>query len=174
MVPNYTRARIDSLRDAFEDDNRLRAESEQSRMVEFTQAMRLKFPGMRSTEAQLMRRWLALHESEYDRFDYNVRIGAARDPGPQFPDWVRKAAKDCSQLRMDAIAFKGNQATIIELKKWAYPDGAQQLALYGAVWWSENAALPRPQLLLVAVIVDQATWATASAANIRIVEMGYA
>ena len=143
-------------------------------MDKVTQATRLKFPGMRPSEANLMRRWLALHEPEYDRFDYNVRIGAARDPGPQYPDWVRKAARDCSQLRMDAIAFKGTQATIIELKNRAYPDSAQQLALYGAVWWSDNVGAPRPLLLLVCRGIDEATPATAQAANIRLEVLGFA
>lgn len=129
---------------------------------------------MRETEANLMRRWLARHELEYDSFDYNVRIGAARDPGAQYPDWVRKSARMSSQLRMDALARKGEQVTLIELKNVAYPSGAQKLAVYGAVWWSENASAPKPLLLLVSRGIDPATWATASAAGIVIEVLGFA
>jgi hypothetical protein len=143
-------------------------------MEDITQATRLKFPGMRPSEANLMRRWLALHEHEYDRFDYNVRIGAARDPGTQYPDWVRKAARDCSQLRMDCIAFTAQQATIIELKNVAYPNSAQQLALYGAVWYSDSVGLAKPLLLLVCRGIDDSTFATAAPANIHIEVLGFA
>jgi hypothetical protein len=121
-----------------------------------------------------MRRWLARHQSEYDRFHYNVRIGAARDPGPAYADWVRASARMSSQLRMDAIAWRGKQATIIELKNVAYPSGAQKLAVYGAVWWSENADSPKPVLLLVARGIDPATWGTASAAGIGVEVLGFA
>jgi len=142
-------------------------------MVSMLEQTRGKFPGMRATEANLMRRWLARHESEYDRFEYNVRIGAARDPGEQYPDWVRKAAKMSSQLRMDALAWKGTQLTIIELKNVSYPSGAQKLAVYGAVWWSENPQASKPKLLLVSRGIDLATWATALAAGIAVEVLGY-
>jgi hypothetical protein len=138
------------------------------------QQARTKFPGMRPSEVNLMRRWLAAHETEYDSFDYNIRIGAARDPGPQYPEWVRKAARMSSQLRMDALAWKGTQITLIELKNVAYPSGAQKLAVYGAVWWSENPQAPKPILLLVSRGIDEATWATASAAGIRVEVLGFA
>jgi hypothetical protein len=139
-----------------------------------TEASRLTFPGMRDTEANLMRRWLALHEHEYERFDYNVRIGAGRDPGQAYPEWVRKTAIMSSQLRMDAIAWNGTQATILELKNVAYPNGAQKLTVYGAVWWTDNAYLPRPLLMLVCRGIDDATWANTSAANIRVDVLGFA
>jgi hypothetical protein len=143
-------------------------------MVTILEQDRTKFPGLRPTEANLMRRWLARHETEYDSFAYNVRIGAARDPGPQYPEWVRKTARMSSQLRTDAIARQGAQATIIELKNVAYPSGAQQLAVYGAVWWSENPSEPKPRLLLVSRGIDEATWATASAAGINVEVLGFA
>lgn len=138
----------------------------------FRESSRLTFPGMRVREAAEMRSWLLLHESEYDHFDYNVRIGAARDPGPAYPDWVRTSAKMCSQLRMDAIAWHGQQATLLELKQFAYPDAAQQLATYGAVWASENAGLPTPRLLLVCRRTDEGTMATATAAGVAVEVLG--
>lgn len=143
-------------------------------MVIMLEQTRTKFPGMRQTEANLMRRWLAAHETEYSRFEYNIRIGAARDPGPAYPDWVRTSAKASSMLRMDALAWQGDQITIIELKNVSYPSGAQKLAVYGAVWWSENPGQHKPKLLLVSRGIDEATWATASAAGISIEVLGFA
>lgn len=136
------------------------------------ESTRTVFPGMRAGEARIMRQWLTLHESEYDRFEYNVRIGAARDPGPDYPDWVRKSAVLCSQRRMDAAAWKGNQVTLLELKNTAFPSAAQQLATYGAVWWYDNHQLPRPRLLLVCRTAFPDTWVTASAANVDVEVLG--
>jgi hypothetical protein len=137
------------------------------------QASLPKYPGMRSRESNLMRRWLALHESEYGSFGYNVRIGAGRDPGPEYADWVRQSALASSKLRMDALAWQGIQATVIELKNVAFPSGAQKLTVYGAVWASDNPTLPRPHLLLVCRAMDPATWANTSAANIRVEVLGF-
>jgi hypothetical protein len=128
---------------------------------------------MRVTEADLMRRWLAVHESEYDSFDYNVYVGAGRDPGPAYEEWVRRSAIFSSRLRMDAIAFRGAQATIIELKNVAYPSGAQKLTVYGAVWASDNPMALKPLLLLVCRGMDPATWANTAAAGISVNVLGF-
>lgn len=119
-----------------------------------------------------MRSWLAQHESEYDRIDYNVRIGAARDPGPAFPEYVRRTARLSSQLRLDAVAWQGAQPTILELKFWATSTAVQQLAIYGAVWREDTPAGPAPRLLLVAIGAEQGVAETAAAANISLVLLG--
>lgn len=119
-----------------------------------------------------MRRWLALHEQEYDSFDYNVRIGASRDPGPQYPDYVRQTARVSSQLRLDAVAWKGTQVTLIELKNAAWPSAVQQLALYGAVWAAAHPELPKPALLLVCRSIDPGTPPTAAAAGVTVEVLG--
>jgi len=142
-------------------------------MAILNQAERLKFPGMRIGEAGVMRRWLSVHETEYDSFDYNVRIGAGRDPGSSYPDWVRKTALMSSQLRIDALAWQGKQATVIELKNVAYPSGAQKLTVYGAVWASDNPTLPKPKLLLVCRAMDSATWANTVPAGINVDVLGF-
>ena len=137
------------------------------------QSLRTKYPGMRAREADVMRRWLKLHEQEYDRFDYNVRIGASRDPGPQYPDYVRTTARVSSQLRMDAVAWKGEQVTLLELKNSAWPSAVQQLALYGAVWAAEHPSLPKPKLLVVCRSQDAGTPPTAAAAGVAVEAIGY-
>ena len=120
-----------------------------------------------------MRRWLAAHEHEYLSFAYNVRIGAGRDPGPDYADWVRKTAVLSSQLRMDAIATRGNHTTIIELKNVAFPSAVQELAVYGAVWASDFPQAGKPLLLLVCRGIDPGTWPTAEAAGVSVEVLGF-
>ena len=115
-----------------------------------------------------MRSWLTKHERDYDRIEYNVRIGTARDPGPAFPEYVRHTARLSSQLRLDAVAWQGKQPTILELKLWATATAVQQLAIYGAVWREDYPAQPAPRLLLVAIGAEQGVAETAAAANITL------
>ena len=129
---------------------------------------RTKFPGMRPHEAALMRAWLRLHESEYDAISYNVRVGAPRDPGEAFPEWVRKSARDSSQLRMDAEAVKAGSATIIELKNYATADAVKQITMYAVAWVRDHAGAPQPRLLVVCAGAAQEALQAAHAAGVEI------
>jgi hypothetical protein len=123
---------------------------------------------MRKGEAEVMRLWLQKYEAAYDHFEYNVRIGPSRDIGPSFPDYVRKTAMVSSQLRLDAIAWDGQQATLVEAKQKAWALGVQQLAVYGAVWAAENPQLPRPKLLLICRRVEAGVIESAAATGVLV------
>ncbi|MGH9402857.1 MAG: hypothetical protein ACRD2P_12205 [Terriglobia bacterium] len=118
-------------------------------LAKIMQADRLTFPGMLPREILIFKNWLAMHETEYDKFDYNVRIGAGVDPGAVWPDYVRQQAIANSQLRIDAIAWKAEQPTIIEVKDRAGASAIGQIVTYEAVWLKDNAGSPAPKLLLV-------------------------
>lgn len=115
-----------------------------------------------------MRLWLRDHESEFDRFDYNVRLGPGRDPGADYPEYVRKTAILSSQMRLDCVAWRGDRPTILELKGFALPTAVQQLALYGAVWNAEHPAATYEALLLVCAGSAPGVTETAAAANITV------
>jgi hypothetical protein len=98
--------------------------------LNISQADRSRFPGMIPAEIAVWKRWLALHEKEYDRYEYNVRLGPGVDPGPQYPEWVRKSAIDNSKFRPDVIAYKDEDATVFEVKVDAGSDALGQLLNY--------------------------------------------
>lgn len=110
---------------------------------------RLRYPGLLPEEILVLRAWLNLHQAQYDRFDYNMRIGQGIDPGPTYTAEVRRQAILNTQLRIDAVAFKGLQATIIEVKRRATPSNVGQLLTYHSVWRIEFPTTPDPLLLLV-------------------------
>lgn len=118
-------------------------------VAERMQAERLKFPGMLPREIIVLKAWLALHETEYDSFDYNVRIGAGDDPGPDFTDDIRAMAIQNTQKRIDAVAFKGQEITIIEVKDRATASAIGQLVTYRALWLADHAGEAPPKMLLV-------------------------
>jgi len=135
------------------------------------QSERLRYPGLLPEETLVLRAWLALHQGEYDRFDYNIRIGKGEDPGPQFDPAVRAGAIKNTQLRIDAVGWKGvagvqlpevvespsvvyglapgAQASIIEVKRRAAPSNVGQILTYDSVWRQEFTGSPAPVMRLV-------------------------
>ncbi len=111
---------------------------------------RLKYPAMQVDEMLVWRNWLELHQGEYDRFDYNFRIGKGHEIGAEFPENIRNLAKLQGQLRLDAVGYKGAQATIFEVERRAVPRNVGQLLTYNAVWIADGLSPAPPLLVLVA------------------------
>lgn len=113
------------------------------------QSERLKYPGLLPREIIVLRNWLKLHESEYERFEYNVRLGAGHDPGPTHADEIRRMAIMNTQKRVDAVAYKGNSVFLIEVKDRAGFSAVGQLVGYEALWRDDHPTDPPPNLVLV-------------------------
>lgn len=114
------------------------------------QQERFRYPGLLPREIIVLRAWLRLHEAEYERFDYNVRIGTGFDPGPTVSQSIREMAIANSQKRIDAVAYRPNQVTLIEVKDRAGFSAVGQLVGYLHMWQADHPEAPRPRLLLVA------------------------
>jgi hypothetical protein len=110
---------------------------------------RHKYPGMAPREVIIFRAWLALHQNDYDSFAYNVRVGNGIDPGPEFPAIYSQQYNENTQKRIDALAWKGTQATIIEVKDRATGSSMSQILMYKALWPITFPNAPAPNLLLV-------------------------
>jgi hypothetical protein len=118
------------------------------------QAERQTYPGLMPQEVAVLREWLRLHESEYDRFEYNCRVGVGNDPGPTYSATMREMALNLTKKRIDAIAYKSNQVTLIEVKKRATLAAVGQIVSYRTLWQADNPLMPAPILLLVASSFD--------------------
>jgi hypothetical protein len=100
-------------------------------------------------EVLIWRTWLKSHETEYDSFDYNSRIGTGFDPGAGWDDSIRAMAIANSQKRLDVVALKGSQATLIEVKDRAGASALGQLLTYMPLWSTAHQDLPRAKMRLV-------------------------
>lgn len=129
------------------------------------------YPGMLVDETVVWRAWALLHQGEYDRFDHNIRIGPARDPGPGYLPSVRKAEMLNSQMRLDSIGWQGvdsalivgtvtspqqiydlfpsAQATIFEVKRRATLAAYGEIMGYAHAWREEFPIFADPILRLV-------------------------
>ena len=117
--------------------------------AQLLQSERLKYPGLLPDEVLVLRAWLTLHQGEYDKFDYNMRIGQGIDPGPNYSPEVRTQAVMNTQLRIDAVGWKGTQPTIIEVKRRTTPSNVGQILTYDSVWRKEFPSSPAPIMRLV-------------------------
>jgi hypothetical protein len=118
--------------------------------AQLLQADRQSFPGLLPREILVFRAWLKLHESEYDRFDYNVRLGSGFDPGPTYPQNIRDMAVANTQKRVDAVGYKGEQVTLIEVKDRAGFSAVGQLVGYLHLYKATNPTKNTPRQLMVA------------------------
>lgn len=136
------------------------------------EAARAKYPNINPAEILVWQEFLRLHEGEYDVlpqswlafrskqpgkvpqpgdvFDYNVRIGTGRDPGPSFTDAVRQMAIMATQFRLDAVGFQGGVPVIFEIKRDAGPPQIGQLLSYDAIWRAQKLTPGDPKMVLVA------------------------
>jgi hypothetical protein len=137
-------------------------------MTSFRESQRTKFPGMKPIETSLVKRWLQEHEQEYDRFEYNVRVGPGRPLGPEYSDAVRKAGLMTSQLRIDVVAWKGDRPTLVELKNFATTPAIAQLGLYATLWRADHPGMPEPTLLIVCSACEAGLVNAALAANVAV------
>jgi len=114
------------------------------------ESARLAYPAMLPNEIVVWQAWLKLHETEYDRFDYNTRVGPGYDPGGAVPGYIRDMAIKNTRKRIDAVAWQGSQPLIVEVKVRAGLSAIGQLLGYITHWKLENPHAPRPKALLVA------------------------
>lgn len=132
---------------------------------------RFKFPGLLPDEILVMRAWLLFHQTEWQRFEYNVRLGPGIDPGPGFNAKMRADGIALTKLRIDAVAFRNIDAPaiatpiaspedvyrvspaavseIIEVKRRALPGNIGQLTTYFHAWMQEFPNAAPPSLRLV-------------------------
>jgi len=110
---------------------------------------RAKYPGMLVDEILIWKGWLALNQTSYDGFQYNVRIGVGQDPGEQFNQTYRDMAIALTKLRLDAVGWQGTLPTIFEVKRNAGPSNVGQLLTYDAVWRKNRLSNANPRLVIV-------------------------
>ncbi len=154
---------------------------------------RSKYPAMQVDEILVWRNFLRDHDLEYnlltpewialrsndvgarpqlgDRFDYNVRLGVDVDPGPAFPDNIRRAAIASRSLRMDALGFQDAQPVLFEVKRRAGPQNVGQLVVYRDLWKVVYPAAGQPRLVLVFSELNQHILPTAQASSIQLVQV---
>lgn len=109
-----------------------------------------QFPGMPLQESNLCRAWLRANGLEYDRFDFNVRLGQGRPLIDGLPPEIQRQAKMLSQLRADVIGYVLGRVDVIEVKDRAQSASLGQILAYQKLWNDDNGTTPIRRLVIVA------------------------
>jgi len=109
-----------------------------------------QFPGMPLQESNLARAWLRENGLEYDRFDFNVRLGQGRPIADGLPVEIQRQAKLLSQLRADIVGYVLGRVDIIEVKDRAQSASLGQILAYQKLWNDANGGIAIRRLLIVA------------------------
>lgn len=116
--------------------------------------VQIQFPGMPRPESDVAKLWLQRHGHEYDRIEFNVRLGDGIDPGAGTPAYARRQAVMATQKRADVIAWLHGRATIIEVKIRVGLGAIGQLLGYQFLYMRAFPEQPEPRLLVVARLAD--------------------
>lgn len=132
------------------------------------EAERLSYPNMLPREVLIWKGWLREHEGEFDRYDYNVRVGKGVDPGEGYNVETRRDAILNSQKRIDCVARNGSAATIIEVEENPGTKALGQLEAYEYLWKQDNPTLSTPRLIVVCARANPDETAYFQAKGIRV------
>lgn len=111
------------------------------------------FPHLLPEDKELWTDFLLLNPNRFTRYEYDIKVGFGRDPGPDFPINIREMALNISRRRIDAIGFTDNAITIIEISVFAGLTQLGQLMAYPCLYKSTTeVTLPVNRLLVARAI----------------------
>lgn len=118
---------------------------------------RRHFPGLIPIESLLWRVWLETHEQDYDRFEYNVHVGKGINIAPraleddaELQAKIQKQFLQATQKKIDALGFRADAMTIIEVEERPGTRALGQLLLYRELLHDLRPPTAPTNLILVA------------------------
>jgi len=118
------------------------------------EADRIKFPHLLPGETSTWRQFLLLHQTEYDRFDYDVHLGNGSLPQEEKPTVYGTDFQWLTRKRADVIGWQGSLATIFEVRPRASLPLLGQLEGYRYLWMRANKDSLPPKLILVTEFIQ--------------------
>lgn len=120
--------------------------------------VQLQYPGMSYVESEITRAWLRAHGAEYDRIEFNFRLGKGLEVGDEYDAATRRAAELLTQKRADIVTWQSGYVTLIEVKvRIAFPTIGQLLG-YRVLFRQQHPDQPVTRLLAIgrSVVHDSA------------------
>ncbi len=107
------------------------------------------YPERTGRESVVIRDWLRLHGTEYDRIAFSVRIGTGLDADPEHMDGIQRMTRYNSRMRIDVLAWRGEEPEIIEVKERVTAGVLGQLLGYRQLFIEENPGTITPRLTVI-------------------------
>lgn len=97
--------------------------------------------GGNATETAVAKAYLTKHVDDFDRVEFNVGLGPGITLPPGTPAYVQKSATEGTKPRADMILYRGETATIVEVKGRIYSAVMGQLLTYWHMLRADNPRL---------------------------------
>jgi hypothetical protein len=109
------------------------------------------YPHLLPEDIALWERFLAQYSTQFQYFEYDVRVGEGRPADTSYPDNIRQMALDLSMRRIDAVGYTPSELYIIEITTSAGLKAVGQLITYPILYaQTYHPARPLHPLLVTA------------------------
>ena len=106
------------------------------------------FPHLRLDEILIFKRWLHLHEQDWDSYDFDVRVGeGVTADGPQ--DRISEGFRQLTRKRIDVVARRRGEIAIIEIRPRADHAAIGNLLAYRTLFVRDFKPSEKISLLVV-------------------------
>ena len=119
--------------------------------------LRKWFPENTALETGITKDWLLAHGEEYDRFEFNLRVGQGTAPNPEHLPGVQKSTAFSTRKRIDVVAWRGEQPTIVEVRERITPEVVGKIMTYRQLFMEDFPDTAEPLLLAVGRYSDADT-----------------
>lgn len=113
-----------------------------------------QLPGFVPAEAAVAHAWLEEHHQEYERVDFNVRLGTGAVLPPGLPEYMQQFVRSSTTKRADMILHQGRDVTIVEVKIRIGGSAFGQLSLYKKLYIADHPEVQRVHLIAAGVTIE--------------------
>jgi hypothetical protein len=107
------------------------------------------YPHLSDAEGKIWERFIAENPDRFDVCWYDVELGTPRGYDATRPEPYRSHHRYLGGYKIDVLGQKGDQLTIIELKKQATTKALGEIWLYEYMYLKEKAPEKAPRLMII-------------------------
>lgn len=128
----------------------------------------LAYPGMPADEGEVARAWIRRHVDDYDRLEFNVRIGPANKIPEGMSESTERLNSAVGRRRADIIAWHGSSVDIVEVKTRVTLSAMGQLKGYRALWSYDHPVFQVDKLIAVGTLAVEGVAIAMEAEHIQL------
>ena len=108
-----------------------------------------KYPHLLGEDKTIWSRFIDSYPNRFDTVDYDIHVGSGILPLDEANEKMTEQWRQLTRKRIDVVAWKNQQPTIIEVKKRVGLDTVGQILGYRIIYKKEFPDYPSPALLIV-------------------------
>ncbi len=116
--------------------------------------MAINFPHLLPAEANIWVGFLRKYGQQWNRYDYDTRVGLGHPIDSNWPDWLQTMVKKLSPKRIDVVGWKGTVPTIFEVSPRATRAVIGALFMYKYLFMQANPHIHDVDLAAVVPRID--------------------